>query len=100
MSATMDDPKAKLDKVNSQLREKYLETLRESAATVVFTKANGETRTMRCTLDMGMIPAEMVPNTDGNITKVNEEVIKVYDLDKEGWRSFRVDSVESFNRSE
>lgn len=87
---------AELEEVNGQIREKYLEALRESVATVVFTKANGETRTMRCTLNMGMIPTEMVPNTDGNVKKVNEEVIKVYDLDKEAWRSFRVDSVESF----
>jgi hypothetical protein len=86
-----------LEEVNTQIREKYLETLRVSEAEVVFTKANGEKRTMRCTLDLNQIPAEMVPNTDGNITKVNESVIKAYDLDKQGWRSFRIDSVESFS---
>jgi len=86
-----------LEEVNTQIREKYLETLRVSEAEVVFTKANGEKRNMRCTLDLNQIPAEMVPNTDGNITKVNESVIKAYDLDKQGWRSFRIDSVESFS---
>jgi len=86
-----------LEEVNIQIREKYLETLRVSEAEVVFTKANGEKRTMRCTLDLNQIPAEMVPNTDGNVTKVNESVIKAYDLDKQGWRSFRIDSVESFS---
>ena len=88
---------AQLDEVNAKIREQYLETLRESEAEVVFTKANGEKRTMRCTLDVNQIPNEMVPKTDGNVTKVNEAVIKAYDLDKQGWRSFRVDSVESFN---
>jgi len=86
-----------LDFVNAQIREKYLETLRISEAEVVFTKANGEKRTMRCTLDSNQIPAEMVPNTDGNASKVNEEVIKAYDLEKQAWRSFRLDSVESFS---
>jgi hypothetical protein len=97
MSDTVTELENQLDFVNTQIREKYLETLRISEAEVVFTKANGEKRTMRCTLDSNQIPVEAVPKSDGNATKVNESVIKAYDLDKQAWRSFRLDSVESFS---
>lgn len=97
MSSNVEELEAALDMVNKRIREKYLETLRISEAEVVFIKSNGEKRTMRCTLDLNQIPPEMVPNIDGNVTKVNEEIIKAYDLDKQGWRSFRIDSVESFS---
>lgn len=97
MNSKVTELENQLEEVNGQIREKYLEALREGVSEVVFTKVNGEKRTMTCTLNMGLIPSDMVPTTDGNVTKVNESVIKVFDLDKEAWRSFRVDSVESFN---
>jgi len=57
---------------------------------VTFTKKDGTTRTMKCTLkDELMLPYEK--KTD-KVKEVSTEVLPVYDLDKESWRSFRLDS--------
>ena len=65
-------------------------TLKTSICDVKFTKVNGEERLMRCTLKKDMLPEYIDMNDD---KKVNESVVPVWDLDKKGWRSFRVDSV-------
>jgi len=79
-----------------ELREGYLQALREGVCEVIFTKKDGTDRRMLCTLDMSGIPAEDVPKSDGNVTAVNTESVRVYDLEVEGWRSFRIDSVKEF----
>ena len=96
MNATIENLQNQLDNVNAQIRDKYLEQLREGICRVIFTKQNGEERKMLCTLDMSGIPAEDVPKTDGNKTATSTESVRVYDLEKEAWRSFRVDSVKEF----
>ena len=79
-------------------RDEMLNKLFEGACTVVFTKTNGDERTMNCTLNMDMIPADNHPKTDGNMVKeANMSVIKAFDLDISAWRSFRVDSVKAFD---
>lgn len=77
-------------------REKMLEELRKNTCDVKFTKKNGETRQMLCTLEMKEIPESKHPIGESTI-KPNPEVIRVFDKEKEEWRSFRVDSVISFN---
>lgn len=79
-------------------RETILNELRAGVKTVTFTKVNGDERVMDCTLKMDLIPTEMQPKTDGNLTEgaTNETVIKAYDVKAEGWRSFKVDSVKNF----
>lgn len=75
-------------------REEIQETLRTGAHIVVFTKVDGTQREMICTLDQDFLPE--MEEKDGEKKKerkVNEEVLPVYDLQKKGWRSFRVDSV-------
>jgi len=59
---------------------------------VEFTKKNGETRKMNCTTNLDLIPESEHPSED-RASYVNEEVVRVYDINAEGWRSFRVDSV-------
>lgn len=63
---------------------------------VKFTKTDGTLRTMRCTLKD--VP-EYVPKTDRAPRKKNDEVMAVFDLDENSWRSFRIDSIKeiSFN---
>jgi hypothetical protein len=69
-----------------------LELLREGECTVVFKKKDGTERTMLCTRSMNLIPEEHTPK--GDSTKIeNEEVVKVFDIESDGWRSFRIDSV-------
>lgn len=70
--------------------------LQSSKATVVFQKADGSLREMHCTLLSEYLPPfdETQPH---KAKPVNEEVMSVWDLDKNGWRSFRLDSVISID---
>jgi len=96
MNATVENLQEQLATVNAQIRNKYLKQLREGTCRVTFTKQDGTERVMKCTLVESQVPAEMTPKSDGNVTNVNESVIKAFDLEKEAWRSFRVDSVKEF----
>jgi len=71
-------------------RSEMIEQLQNHICEVSFTKVNGDERVMTCTL-MDVF----LPETKGN-SKNNEEVIPVYDVMADGWRSFRVDSVTNF----
>ena len=80
-------------------RQQMIEALRKGYCNVEFTKVNGETRIMECTLKEDMIPDNMRPKTDGNLTEGVErtiDVIKAYDVRAAGWRSFKVDNVLNF----
>jgi len=78
-------------------REQMLESLRGGQCQTTFTKKNGESRVMQCTLNFDKIPEDKHPNGNGSFeAKENTEVIRVYDTEKEAWRSFRVDSVTDF----
>ena len=59
----------------------------------------GEERDMMCTLQEGVVPAATKedPLSQKKVRAVNEEVIPVWDVNANGWRSFRVDSVISFS---
>jgi hypothetical protein len=71
----------------------------EEKVTVVFTKKDGTERTMNCTLAESLIPASMKPSSDKTYTP-NQEVQAVFDLDAQGWRSFRWDSLKEIQVSE
>ena len=70
-------------------RELLLEALSKHECTVTFTKINGETRVMPCTLKEDLVPKQEPKGTK----KPNEAVVSVWCLDKREWRSFRVDNV-------
>jgi hypothetical protein len=70
-------------------RNILLEALKKHECTVTFTKVNGETRVMPCTLKEDVIPKQEPKGTK----KPNESVVSVWCLDKQEWRSFRVDNV-------
>ena len=76
-------------------RETMLENLRKNACRVTFMKKNGDTREMVCTLEMRNIPDYKRPVSESSV-KENPEVIRVFDMEKYEWRSFRVDSVTDF----
>lgn len=62
---------------------------------ITFTKVNGETRIMPCTLESSKLPPAVVKE---NATTQVEKVVKpdsmrVWCTDKQEWRSFRVMSV-------
>jgi hypothetical protein len=79
-------------------RQSILDALAEDVVKVVFTKKDGSERTMRCTRDLRRAIHAPIPKTE-NFVEDNPEVIRAYDLEAEGWRSFivaNVKSVESF----
>lgn len=71
--------------------------LNEGDVRVVFTKKDGTERTMLCTLREEKIPAEFKPKTEA--TNFTDEAMRVFDLEANGWRSFRWDSVKKFEFS-
>ncbi len=79
----------------SEMRKEMIDALKESVATVTFTKKDGTERVMKATLQTEFMP---VVDSDKPKTKkkVNEEVVAVFDTEANGFRSFRIDSVVSF----
>lgn len=74
-------------------KELFLSYLNTGDALVKFTKVDGSVRCMRCTLKD--IPTEFQPNSKV-ISKEDDNLLKVFDLEKNGWRSFKLDSVIEF----
>ena len=71
--------------------------LNEGICEVTFTKKNGEERVMPCTLNFEHIPEENHPKGNG-AQHNSQDTIAVWCMDKEAWRSFRIDSVTKFER--
>lgn len=72
-------------------KESIVNLLQENICEVSFTKVNGETRVMPCTLREDILPkVEKVSSTP---KKKNDSVLSVWVTDINQWRSFRVDNV-------
>ena len=85
----------KIDMTYSEI----VNTLCEGVVNLSFTKVkDGAVREMRATLVSDQIPADKMPKTDANAnTEKNQLAVRVFDLDLQDWRSFRVDSLLTFN---
>jgi hypothetical protein len=86
-----EEPMLDMDVV---FRENACYELKNGICTVVFEKKDGSERVMNCTLLNEHIPIEQLPK--GLKVNDNSNSISVWDVDVEGWRSFRWDSVKSF----
>ena len=77
-------------------RDNLLKDLRECVIEVTFTKVDGSNRVMRCTLDPKHLPKTYneEAETEKQFHRENKDVISAWDVQKGGWRSFRIDSVE------
>jgi hypothetical protein len=87
------------------MRDWVRSLLQQQPITVTFVKADGTDREMRCTLNHAFIPPTPAPTVtsrvDGLVTESTKPratpkepdpaVVKVYDLEAAGWRSFRMD---------
>jgi hypothetical protein len=81
-------------------REEIKNKLQRGIWKVSFTKTNGETRVMHCTLDEGLMPAHETIFIDAGESKRrshNENTLAVWDVEKKDWRSFRIESIKSFD---
>lgn len=76
-------------------RDMILKDLREYVIEITFTKVNGEQRNMRCTLRPDLLPETYINEAaeEKAFHRVNPDTIAAWDMQKGGWRSFRVDSV-------
>lgn len=78
-----------------EFREWLAGLLRTEKVTVSFTKVNGEHRDMTCTLNHDHIPEDQLKKSQIKESKEDKEPTNqpVYDINANGWRSFRFDSV-------
>ena len=76
--------------------EKLKDNLQKGVVEVTFEKNDGSTRVMKCTLSENIIPIS-TETTKAVVKKKqpNPDVLPVWDIESEGWRSFRWDSIES-----
>lgn len=74
------------------MREDLKNSLRAKIGTVTFTKANGDERVMRCTLQESSLPKQ-TDLEEAVQKKGPTDSLAVWDLEKNAWRSFRYDSV-------
>ena len=89
----MDTLPFKLESEKEWLRK----ILRNEIIDVTFLKKNGSERKMQCTLLSEKIPTDMVPK--GTNKTQSTETIAVFDVENQGWRSFRWDSIKQINLS-
>lgn len=78
--------------------------LHQQAITVTFVKSDGTVRDMLCTLDLRKIPQDKIPNSDVPVEhlltepkRTNEHSLRVFDLEKGEWRSFRFERVQKIS---
>jgi hypothetical protein len=85
-------------------RNEILEILNKGPCNVSFNKVTGERRDMYCTLSKALIPAPKDVDTNNafntkKVREINENVVVAYDLNKNDWRSFRVENLISIEEA-
>jgi len=74
--------------INKQIKIILTEILKQTTLEITFTKVNGENRTMRCTLQ-----SKYLTETHGTTTQKPDDLLAVFDNDKEQWRSMKIESI-------
>ena len=74
-----------------------LSLLHTESVDVEFIKKDGSNRIMTCTLRADKLPTQVDLEEGIQKKKPNDEVLAVFDLVNQGWRSFRWDSVKTVN---
>ena len=72
-------------------KEEIKKLAQDGVITVTFTKVDGSERVMKCTLNKTHLPEQK--DLEEATTKDNPKVLAVWDVEKNAWRSFRIDSV-------
>ena len=80
---------------------KYIvDALNTGVVDIEFTKKNGSTRFMKGTCCFDLIPNEhylvVDPIKEQNATEVDADLVKVFDLDINEWRAFRLSRLVSW----
>lgn len=88
-----------MDTELTNLRALLKSKLQEKIMKIRFEKADGSVREMLCTLLPECLPEWAKPQSDSlkeSQAMKNMDVLPVFDLEKDAWRSFRIDSVISY----
>jgi hypothetical protein len=77
-------------------RDLLLKDLRENVIEVIFTKVNGDKRTMHCTLKRNYLPESYTNDEkeEKEFHDVNPDSLAVWDVQNRGWRSFKISTIE------
>ena len=78
-------------------RDGLIDMLRHNIVTVTFTKVNGDERIMTCTLQSDQVPVFATVNGQVVVKESKNNTISVWDINAQGWRSFRVENVKSIS---
>ena len=93
LNLTMENEMTEKKLTFSTKKEKdWLRTLlHEREVGITFIKKDGSERLMWWTLSESKIPSEFAPK--GSEKTKSDEVLPVFDVENDGWRSFRWDSI-------
>lgn len=71
--------------------------LEQNVLVIDFNKLNGDKRVMTCTLREDMKPAATKTDTmsQKKVREISDAVVSVWDVNAQGWRSFRYDRMNS-----
>jgi hypothetical protein len=94
---SVSDEPAKNAFADENGREWLRELLRERVVGVTFIKKDGTERVMQATLSENFIPEATNSENSATTRKKSDEALAVWDIEAQGWRSFRWDSVKQVN---
>lgn len=77
-------------------KEEYRSRLKRGIWMVEFTKVDGTPSVMECTLDSRYMPPGEETQDTGTKASDNPTVLRVFAVDRDGWRSFKVLNVTKF----
>lgn len=83
-----------IDHTDPVFRSWLKDLLGAEDCTIVFTKTDGTEREMKCTLRSEVVSKYV---RKGSAGKVDTDTLAVWDIEADGWRSFRYDSIKSIN---
>lgn len=77
-------------------KDELKKTLKESVVAVTFLKKDNTQRKMICTLNEDHLPKVEKTEAAEKTKADNPNNIAVWDIEKQAWRSFRIDSIINF----
>ena len=84
-------------------KDEFKKILKEAVVTVNFKKKDNTKRKMVCTLNEDYLP-DLSDDITENISKKSKtesaDAIAVWDLEKQAWRSFRIDSIINYETNQ
>jgi hypothetical protein len=96
----MSEVNTPLPEISDEDRAWLFSMLKVGQVSVTFTKTDGTERVMRCTLQKGIIPEREKKETitedkEQSEKPKNNDLMFVWDLDKDAWRSFKLSTIKA-----